>query len=270
MLIDTDAGVFYTKLRGAAQAPSSLVAEIIVGALADALGLAVPARVLIDMPAEIGVDDPHWELAQLVRWSTGRNLGFQLLSNVRGFEQPDVARIEPELASRVVWLDGSSRIRPHGEEPEHDRSHGPAWLITWKVSLGFHHDWSLVTEDSLRRRGWASATTHRRRAPIVSPCREADHSAEVDAGVAALSRAAAAGRSDRADRRLDAGRADAAVLGVPVEATQKPAPLRARRRSRGSVISRRCLLSLRHASSSTRWCRAIPRSCSQCAAILKS
>ena len=49
MLIDTDAGVFYTKLRGAAQAPSSLVAEVIVGALADALGLAVPARVLIDM-----------------------------------------------------------------------------------------------------------------------------------------------------------------------------------------------------------------------------
>ena len=88
MLIDTDAGVFYTKLRGAAQAPSSLVAEVIVGVLADALGLAVPARVLIDMPAEIAVDDPHWELAQLVRWSTGRNLGFQLLSNVRALNSP--------------------------------------------------------------------------------------------------------------------------------------------------------------------------------------
>ncbi len=44
MLIDTDAGVFHTKLRGAAQAPASLVAEIVVGALADALGLSVPAR----------------------------------------------------------------------------------------------------------------------------------------------------------------------------------------------------------------------------------
>ena len=125
VLIDTDAGVFYTKLRGAAQAPSSLVAEIIVGALADALGLAVPARVLIDMPAEIGVDDPHWELAQLVRWSTGRNLGFQLLSNVRGFEQPDVARIEPELASKVVWLDGLV------QNPDRTVKNPNMILVTW-------------------------------------------------------------------------------------------------------------------------------------------
>ena len=47
VLIETDAGVFHTKLRGAAQAPASLVAEIIVGALADALELSVPARVLM-------------------------------------------------------------------------------------------------------------------------------------------------------------------------------------------------------------------------------
>jgi hypothetical protein len=41
-LIDTESGVFYTKLRGAAQAPLTLVAEIVVGALADALSLSVP------------------------------------------------------------------------------------------------------------------------------------------------------------------------------------------------------------------------------------
>jgi len=33
VLIDTESGVFYTKLRGAAQAPLTLVAEIVVGAL---------------------------------------------------------------------------------------------------------------------------------------------------------------------------------------------------------------------------------------------
>ena len=49
VLVETDAGVYYTKLRGAAQAPASLVAEIIVGALADALQLPVPARVLIEI-----------------------------------------------------------------------------------------------------------------------------------------------------------------------------------------------------------------------------
>ena len=77
VLIDTDAGVFHTKLRGAAQALASLVAEIIVGALADALGLSVPARVLIDIPSDVPVDDPHQELGELLHRSVGRNLGVQ-------------------------------------------------------------------------------------------------------------------------------------------------------------------------------------------------
>ena len=83
--VETDAGVFYTKLRGAAQGPASLVAEIVVGALADALGLCVPTRVLIDIPPGIPIDDPHQELAQLLRVSIGRNLGFQLLPNAQSF-----------------------------------------------------------------------------------------------------------------------------------------------------------------------------------------
>ena len=65
VLIETDAGVFCTKLRGAAQAPASLVAEIIVGSLADALGLSVPARVLIDLPPDVPVEDPHEDILGL-------------------------------------------------------------------------------------------------------------------------------------------------------------------------------------------------------------
>ena len=82
VLIETDAGVFHTKLRGAGQAPASLVAEIIVGALADALGLSVPARVLIDIPSDVPVDDRHQELGDLLHRSVGRNLGFQCMSRV--------------------------------------------------------------------------------------------------------------------------------------------------------------------------------------------
>ena len=53
VLVETDAGIFYTKLRGAAQAPASLVAEIVVGGLADALELPVPARVLIEIRSDV-------------------------------------------------------------------------------------------------------------------------------------------------------------------------------------------------------------------------
>src|SRR4029450_13563867 len=81
VLIETDAGVFYTKLRGAGQAPASLVSEIIVGKLADALELSVPARVLIDIPPAVRTENRDDELVQLLHRSIGLNLGFHLLSN---------------------------------------------------------------------------------------------------------------------------------------------------------------------------------------------
>jgi len=155
VLIDTDAGVFHTKLRAAAQAPSSLVAEVIVGALADRLGLSVPARVLIDIPSDVPVDDEHGELAQLLHRSVGWNLGFQHLSNVRSFLPIDVSRVDQELASKIVWLDGLVQNPDRTvKNPNLLWSHGELWLIDHGASLGFHHDWRRVTEESPRAQGW--------------------------------------------------------------------------------------------------------------------
>jgi hypothetical protein len=155
VLVETEGGVFYTKLRGAAQAPASLVAEIIVGALADVLGLSVPSRVLVDIPDDIPIDDPHQELAQLLRWSVGRNLGFQLLPTVRGFTALDVPRVDAVVASTIVWLDGLVQNPDRTmKNPNLLWSHDRLWLIDHGASLGFHHDWRRVTEDSPRSAGW--------------------------------------------------------------------------------------------------------------------
>ena len=156
VLIDTDAGVFYTKLRGAAQAPASLVAEVVVGALADALGLPVPARVLIDIPSDLRADDPHQELAQLLSLSVGANLGFQYLAaGVRDFRQADVPRVEADLASRIVWLDGLVQNPDRtAKNPNLLWSHDRLWLIDHGACLGFHHRWRDVTKESPRARGW--------------------------------------------------------------------------------------------------------------------
>jgi hypothetical protein len=153
--IDTDAGVFHTKLRGAAQAPASLVAEIVVGGLADALELRVPARVVIDLPADVPVDDPHQELADLLRASIGRNLGFQLLSDARSFQAADAARVDPELASRIVWLDGLVQNPDRTvQNPNLLWSQRELWLIDHGASLGFHHAWTSLTEASPRAERW--------------------------------------------------------------------------------------------------------------------
>ena len=159
-LIETDAGVFHTKLRGAGQAPGSLVAEIIVGALADAIGLSVPARVLVDIPTNVRSDDPHWELGQLIRRSVGRNLGFQFLPDARDFRLLDVPIVDPELASKIVWLDGLVQNADRtAKNPNLLWSGGQLWLIDHGASLGFHHDWPSVTEDAPRTRSW-NASRH--------------------------------------------------------------------------------------------------------------
>ena len=159
VLVETDAGMFYTKLRGAAQAPASLVAEIVVGGLADALELPVPARVLIDIAADIAIDDPHQELRQLVRSSVGLNLGFQVLPDVRRFSPSDAPRVDPDLASRIVWLDGLV------QNPDRTMKNSnlvwslrQLWLIDHGACLGFQYAWSRVTEQSPRADGWSAAS----------------------------------------------------------------------------------------------------------------
>ena len=47
VIVDTDGGVYFVKLRGAAQGTLALVAEIVVAHLAEAIGLSLPSRALI-------------------------------------------------------------------------------------------------------------------------------------------------------------------------------------------------------------------------------
>jgi len=214
VLVETDAGVFYTKLRGAAQAPASLVAEIVVGALADALELPVPARVLIEIPPNVVVDDRHWELVQLLRSSTGRNLGFQRLPDVRRFQRDDVTRVDEELASRIVWLDGLIQNRDRTlKNPNLLWSHGQLWLIDHGASLGFHHDWTLVTEDSPRTLAW-QARDH-----VL--CSRATQLARVDGALAA---------------RLDRRTLESALAAVPDDFLSEQAA-EGRRRRRAAYVA---------------------------------
>lgn len=151
--------MFYTKLRGAAQAPASLVAEIVVGELAAALSLPVPARALIDIPPDVHSDDRHEELAQLLGFSVGLNLGFEYLPGARHFHPRDVPRVDPELASRIVWLDGLVQNPDRtAKNPNLMWSQDRLWLIDHGASLGFHHRWSTVTEESPRVRSWSPST----------------------------------------------------------------------------------------------------------------
>jgi hypothetical protein len=152
IVVETPRGTRILKLCGAAQGTGALVAEIIVAELAEALGLLVPPRVLVDLPAEIETADWDDELADLLAASVGVNLGFDYLADAKDFTAADVERVPPATRATIMWLD---RLVMN-----HDRSArnpnilwwaGQPWLIDHGASLSFQYAWDRVTEDAPRQ-----------------------------------------------------------------------------------------------------------------------
>jgi hypothetical protein len=152
VLLETDAGPRFTKLRGAAQGTAPLVSEIIVAALADAIGLDVPARSLVRIRAGIETLDRDAELRDLLNASEGINLGFVFLDGARPLEGADLAAISPDDAAAIVWLDALAMNPDRGaHNPNLLRWRNRVWLIDHGASLGFHYAWSAVDASSPRR-----------------------------------------------------------------------------------------------------------------------
>jgi len=154
VLVDTGEQKVVVKLRGTAEGLRPLVAELVVGALADAVGLLTPARYLVDLPPHLPSDDPHEELRDLIERSHGCNLGFRYLEGFRNVTVPDATRIKPELAASIVWLD--ALVQNPDRTPKNTNlmiKAGQIWLIDHGAGLDFHHDWRSVTEQSPREAG---------------------------------------------------------------------------------------------------------------------
>ncbi|GGX22331.1 hypothetical protein GCM10010297_49370 [Streptomyces malachitofuscus] len=145
-----DLGTYVVKFTGSAQGRKALVAEVIVGELARALGLRFPELVLVHFDPAVAADEPHQEVRELHAASAGVNLGMDYLSGARDFT-PEVARdfdVDPLEAGRIVWLDA---LTVNVDRTVHSsnlvvwptRGVAPArlWLIDHGAALVFHHRW---------------------------------------------------------------------------------------------------------------------------------
>lgn len=156
VVIETEAGYFFTKLRGAAQGPAALVAEILVGALAEALGLWIPSRVLILLDAETPSEDQEDELLDLLAASRGLNLGFQYLPGARDIRPHEIEAIDEEFACQVLWLDALvMNVDRTPRNPNILRWQNKLWVIDHGAALPFQYDWSAVIEASPRSESYA-------------------------------------------------------------------------------------------------------------------
>jgi hypothetical protein len=179
------------KLRGSAEGVLPLIAELVVGSLAEAVGLSVPERCLVELPAGVGSDDPHEELRELLDKSAGLNLGLRYLEGFRDVTVGDASRIKPETQARIVWLDALVQNPDRtAQNPNLMIKAGQIWLIDHGAALHFHHDWRHVTEQAPREPGTIPA----RHLLRVSPeqLAEADRELAPKLGTAALEAALAA------------------------------------------------------------------------------
>ncbi|KKD03851.1 HipA family kinase [Streptomyces sp. WM6386] len=145
-----DQGTYVVKFTGSAQGRKALVAEVIVGELARALGLRFPELVLVHFDPAIADSEPHQEVRELHGASAGINLGMDYLSGAADFT-PEVARtfrVDPLEAGRIVWLDAltvnvdrtvhSSNLMVW---PTLGIAPPRLWLIDHGAALVFHHRW---------------------------------------------------------------------------------------------------------------------------------
>jgi hypothetical protein len=100
-----DDGLYVLKFRGASQGPRVLVAELVAGEIGRALGLHVPEIVYVELDPALGRSEPDPELQTPIKASGGLNLGLDFLPGSLTFDPAAARRVDPALASAVVWFD---------------------------------------------------------------------------------------------------------------------------------------------------------------------
>lgn len=134
-----DDGLYVLKFRGAGQGPLALVAELVSGELARALGLPVPELVFVELDAGLARTEPDPEIQELIRASAGLNLALDYLPGSVGFD-PVADTVDEMLASEVVWFDAyTSNVDRTARNTNLLMWHGRLWLIDHGASLFFHH-----------------------------------------------------------------------------------------------------------------------------------
>src|ERR1044072_694730 len=103
-IVEADDDFLYVlKFRGAGQGLKALIAELIGGEMARALGLKMPEIVFANLDAAFGRTEPDEEIQDLLKASVGQNLALHYLSGAITYD-PVVTKPDSKLASQIVWL----------------------------------------------------------------------------------------------------------------------------------------------------------------------
>jgi hypothetical protein len=177
-LVEADnLGTYVLKFRGAGQGPLALVAEVIAGELARALGLRTPELALAELDPRIAASEPDQEIQDLLRASAGLNLAVDFLPGSAGFDSLGWDADE-DFASELLWFDALiQNVDRSWRNPNLLVWHGDIWLIDHGAALYFQHDWSRADpakpfdarQHVVRERATRVDRAHEKLAPQVTP-----------------------------------------------------------------------------------------------------
>lgn len=168
-----DDGLYVIKFRGAGQGLKALIAELVGGEIARALGLPVPEIVFIELDPTLGRSEPDFEIQALIKASAGLNLALDYLPGALMFDAIDACQLEPLLASSIVWLDAYvTNVDRTSRNTNMLFWHRRLMLIDHGASLYFHHINANYQERS--RTPFAPIKDHVL-LPVASVLEEADH-----------------------------------------------------------------------------------------------
>ncbi len=142
-IAEADDGFMYVlKFRGAGQGTKALIADLIGAEIARVLGLRVPELVFATLDEALGRTEPDEEIQDLLKASTGLNLGLHYLSGAITYD-PNVTKLDSDTASRIVWLDCLiMNVDRTFRNTNMLMWKGELWLIDHGASFYFHNDWT--------------------------------------------------------------------------------------------------------------------------------
>ena len=133
--------LYVLKFRGAGQGKRALIAELIGGELARAIGLLVPELVFLNLDDSFAKTEPDEEIQDLLKFSVGLNLGLHFLSSAITYD-PLVNEIDTLTASKIVLLDSlMSNIDRTAKNTNLLYWKKEIWVIDNGASFYFHHNW---------------------------------------------------------------------------------------------------------------------------------
>lgn len=136
-----DARKYVIKFRGSGHGVKMLIAELVGGEMARALGLKVPEIVYADLDERFGNLEGDEEIQDLLKASKGLNLGLEFISGAFAYD-PVVTSVDPDMASEIVWLDSFiTNVDRSFRNTNMLVRNRELWLIDHGSSLFFHYNW---------------------------------------------------------------------------------------------------------------------------------